>query len=309
MRASSERSYGSPAISSVEVPVEGGALAAFRLGAGGAAEDQVPPVLAVHGITSSSHTWLPVARALENPAELVAPDLRGRGRSNALSGPYGVGAHVRDMLAVLDRLHVERTVLVGHSLGAYIAALLAAEHPARVSAVVLVDGGLPVPGSQDADPQEFLDAFLGPTLARLAMTFADPEGYRDWWRAHPAIAGSDVSDGDLIAYADHDLDGEPPRLRSAVREDAVRADAADLPRVGDAAYRLTSPSKLLCAPRGLLDDQHAMQPLALAQAWANDAPTQRQAIQVPDVNHYTIVLGARGARAVADAVTAAVGTP
>jgi pimeloyl-ACP methyl ester carboxylesterase len=248
-----------------------------------------------------------VARALSGRAALVAPDLRGRGRSNDLPGPYGIDTHVGDMLAVLDHLGLERAALVGHSLGAYIVALLAAEHPDRVSAVVLVDGGLPVPGSEDAEPQEFLDAFLGPTLARLAMTFSAPDDYRDWWRAHPAIADSDVTDGDLNAYVHHDLDGEPPHLRSAVREDAVRADAADLPRAGHAAYQLTVPSKLLCAPRGLLDDPNPMQPLALAQAWASRSPIKRQATEVPDVNHYTIVLGARGAATVADAIAAAAG--
>ncbi len=170
----------------VDVPVAGGVLATCRLGAAA----QAPAVLAIHGITSSSRTWLPVTRALRGRAAVAAVDLRGRGASRTLPPPFGIAAHVRDMLAVLDHLGLERPVVVGHSLGAYIAAALAEAHPDRVAGLVLVDGGLTIPEARGADPGPFMEAFLGPTLARLQMTFADPAAYREWWSAHPAMAGS-----------------------------------------------------------------------------------------------------------------------
>ena len=89
----------------LDVPVEGGSLAAFRLGAPGGG---VEPVLAIHGITSSNASWVAVGRALGDRAALVAVDLRGRGESNVLPGPYGLEAHARDMLAVLDALGIDR---------------------------------------------------------------------------------------------------------------------------------------------------------------------------------------------------------
>src|SRR5437588_605258 len=92
------------------------------------------------------------------------------------------------------------------------------------------------------------------------------------------------------------------RWCSSVIEDAVRGDAADLFEMGKAAHRLSVPAKLLCAARGLLDDPNPMQPLSLVQSWAAQAPELREAIPVPDVNHYTITLGRSGARAVAEAV-------
>lgn len=289
-----------PEIQRLEVAVSGGTLAAFRIAS---PTDDAPVVLAAHGITSSSRTWLGVARALARYATIVAPDLRGRGASKELPGPYGIESHVADLLECLDQLAVEQpVVVVGHSLGAYITTRLAADHPERLRRAVLVDGGLSVPGSDGVDPQEFLDVFLGPALARLKMTFQSHEAYRDWWRAHPALDGSDVADGDLIAYADHDLIGTKPHLRSSVAEQAVRADAADLLEMGSAAHQLTVPSTLLCAPRGLANEPNPMQPLPLVRAWAAEAPEQRLAIQVPDCNHYTIVLGQSGAAAVADAV-------
>jgi pimeloyl-ACP methyl ester carboxylesterase len=293
----------------LDVPVAGGTLAAFWMN-GGAGTGS--PVLSIHGITSSSRTWVAVARALESTAaeggrevSLLAVDLRGRGASHRLPPPYGLGTHAEDMLAVLEHCGIERALVLGHSLGAYIAARLAAEHPDRVRAVVLVDGGLRIPGTEAVEPQAFLDAFLGPALARLRMRFESPEQYRDWWRSHPAIRAGDVDAADLAAYAAHDLTGEQPELRPAVSEDAVRADAADLFGAEEDGRRLTMPATLLCAPRGLLDDPHPMQPLPQGREWAGGAPGLRSVSQVADVNHYTIVLGQRGAHAVAAAVRAA----
>ena len=290
-------------ITRIDVDVAGGVLAAFRIGSA----IDAPPVIAVHGITANSRAWLATAAALDGRASLVALDLRGRGRSNALPPPYGAAAYAADIVALLDHLRLERAVVVGHSLGAYITARLAADHPDRVAAAVLVDGGLTIPGTEGVDPQEFIGAFLGPALARLTMRFTSREEYRDWWRAHPALAGGVVDASDLNAYADHDLVGEPPELRSSVSEQAVRADAAELFEIGAAAHRLRVPATLLCAPRGLLDDPTPMQPLALVQAWAAEAPDERAAVQLDDVNHYTITLAPAGGSAVADAILAHVG--
>jgi pimeloyl-ACP methyl ester carboxylesterase len=280
----------------LDVPVAGGSLAVYRLGR------TDPVVLAVHGITSNSHAWVAVARALEGRASLAAADLRGRGRSAELPGPYGVAAYVRDLLAALDRLGLEKTVAIGHSLGAYIVARLAADHPERVRAAVLVDGGLTIPGARDVDPQTFIDGFLGPVLARLRERFPNPQSYHDWWRAHPALKGGAVADHDLIPYADHDLTGVQPDLRSSVVEQAVRADADEVLEIGEPAHRMAVPATLLCAPRGLLDEPNPMQPLELAREWAAEAPDRRRAVQVPDTNHYTLIMSQRGARAVAETV-------
>ncbi|HEY5429353.1 MAG TPA: alpha/beta fold hydrolase [Solirubrobacteraceae bacterium] len=286
----------------LDVDVYGGRLATYRLGANRA---DAPLVLAIHGITSTSRTWLATARALADRAALIAVDLRGRGRSSELPPPFGLDAHVRDVIAVLDRLGVDRAVVTGHSLGAYIAARLATSHPDRVAQLVLVDGGLTIPAGEDRDTDQFIEAFLGPTFTRLSMTFPDVAAYQEWWAQHPAVIAADVDRADLNEYAAHDLTGDPPELRSSINPRVVRDDGLDL--VGDHdAPRLAVPAVLLCAPRGMIDDPNPMQPLALAQAWADAAPSTRRAVQVPDVNHYTIAWGARGARAVADEIARAV---
>ena len=290
-------------IGRADVAVDGGALATYRLGA---APADAPAVLAIHGITSTSRTWLATARFLDDRATLIAVDLRGRGASSALPPPVGLDAHARDMLAVLDAAGLHRAVVVGHSLGAYIAARLAVRHPDRVASLVLVDGGLTIPESVGAEPARFVQEFLGPTFERLEMTFESLADYQAWWAAHPAVANADVSRADLDAYAAHDLAGEPPRMRSSITPDVVRDDGLDLFGEPDAA-RLTVPAVFLCAPRGMVDDPHPMQPLADVEAWAAGDPQRRRAVPVPDTNHYSIAWSAHGARAVADAIARAVG--
>ncbi len=283
-----------------EVPVAGGTLAAFRFG-----EPAEHSIVAVHGITANSRAWLEVARALAPEVSVIAVDLRGRGASHRLPGPYGFATHVQDLLAVLDHLGLERTVLVGHSLGAYIGARLAAEHPERIASLVLVDGGLSAPLPPDVDRQAIAAAVLGPALERLTLTFASLEAYIDWWRGHPAFAGGQVDDDVLRPYAAHDLIGEAPELRSGVVREAVRADAEGGLEAGAGANQLTVPAVLLRAPRGLMNEDRPFQPAELVTPWAEGAPEQRRVVDVPDVNHYTLVMGARGARAVADAARAA----
>jgi pimeloyl-ACP methyl ester carboxylesterase len=287
----------------LDVAVEGGRLATYRLGA--AADTGVPQVLAIHGITSTSRTWLATARALGDRATLIAVDLRGRGRSTGLPARVGLDAHVRDMLAVLDAVGLGHAVVVGHSLGAYIAARLAVRHPERVSRLVLVDGGLTIPESVGAQPAQFVQDFLGPTFDRLEMTFPDVAAYQAWWARHPAVVSADVDRADLDAYAAYDLAGEPPHMRSGITPQVVRDDGRDLFGEPD-AERLTVPAVFLCAPRGMVDDPHPMQPLADVRAWAAADPGRREAVLVPDTNHYTIAWGARGAAAVADQIVRAV---
>jgi lipase len=261
-----------------------------------------PTVLALHGITSTGRAWDAVARELGDSARVLAPDQRGRGDASGKGGPYGIARHAQDAVDLLDAEGVDRAVVAGHSMGAYVAARLAADHPGRVHALLLVDGGLPLPVPEGADPDALLDATLGPAVERLSATFPDLEAHRAFWRRHPAFGGPEVSDEDLAGWADHDLGGEPPQLRSRVREEAVRADGRDLIADGEtrsAIERVAAPGLLLRAQRGLLDDDNAFIPREQAAAFSHPTIELRE---VPDTNHYTIVMGRPGAAATAAAI-------
>jgi pimeloyl-ACP methyl ester carboxylesterase len=100
-----------------------------------------PPILLIHGITSSSRTWKRVMPRLAETHTVIAPDLLGHGRSAKPQGDYSLGAYasgIRDLLAALD---VPRATVVGHSLGGGIAMQFSYQFPERVGRMVLVDSG------------------------------------------------------------------------------------------------------------------------------------------------------------------------
>lgn len=285
-------------LTDLAVPVAGGSL-------GGAIYNSPPSapaattVLAIHGITANSRSWAAVARELPD-VRMIAPDLRGRGRSGGLPGPFGLEQQADDLAAVLDAAGVDRVVVAGHSMGAFVAIRLAQRHPDRVAALVLVDGGPPLPTV--ADPA----AALGPALQRLSVEFPDRAAYRSFWMAHPAL-GPYWND-DLAGYVDYDLIGDEPHLRSSVNADAVLTNAAELD--GSAGYRealhaLDVPIDFVRAPRGLFDEVPPLYPdERIADFVADD---RVRLIDVPDVNHYTVLLGA-GAPAVAAVIDRATAT-
>jgi pimeloyl-ACP methyl ester carboxylesterase len=234
-------------------------------------------------------TWRTVARELDGGVCLLAPDLRGRGRSVALPGPYGIAAHVADLVALLDHVAAPPAVLVGHSMGAYVVERLAADHPERAAGLVLLDSGMPFPLPDD--PSDLLDAAVANTVMRLAMTFPSAEQYVLGWRAHPAFAHA-WSD-DIEAYARYDLVEDGRVARCAVSPAAVRTDSSEMildELTREALERVRAPVQLLRAERGLFDDDPLI-PAEALHAFAAAHPSVRVE-EVAGVNHYTLVMGA-----------------
>src|SRR3712207_2689502 len=108
-----------------DVPTTGGSLRVARW------RDAGPAVRAVHGITATHMSWPFVARELSKEAQFIAPDLRGRGGSRELPGPYGMKVHADDCVAILDHLGIDKAVVVGHSMGGFVGAILAMHYPER----------------------------------------------------------------------------------------------------------------------------------------------------------------------------------
>lgn len=98
-----------------------------------------PPLLLLHGVTRCWQTFLPILPALTYRWQVHALDFRGHGRSSPCPGGYLVADYVADAAAMIDAIPDEPVVVLGHSLGAMVAAAVAAQRPERVRAVVLED--------------------------------------------------------------------------------------------------------------------------------------------------------------------------
>jgi 3-oxoadipate enol-lactonase len=105
-----------------------------------------PPVVLVHEGIADSRMWDPQWRTFPEAHRTIRYDLRGFGRSRIEPGVF---SHARDLVALLDELSLERTALVGGSVGARVALEVAVEQPERVEKLVLMGAGLP---GQDWSP-------------------------------------------------------------------------------------------------------------------------------------------------------------
>lgn len=110
-----------------------------------------PGLLLLHGFQSNAHTWDSFSAAMAATHHVVALDQRGHGDSAwAPAGDYAAAAFVRDIVGVIDRLNLAPVLLVGHSMGGRHAAMVAADYPAKVRKIVIVDTPAELPPSLQA---------------------------------------------------------------------------------------------------------------------------------------------------------------
>lgn len=113
-----------------------------------------PPLVLLHGLGVSGAVWQGIGRLLVRVARLVAPDLRGHGESDKPSAGYLPRDYAGDIAALLAHEPSRPLAVLGHSLGAVVAALLAAERPELVSRLILLD-----PPFDPARPRDRLELF------------------------------------------------------------------------------------------------------------------------------------------------------
>ncbi|HXQ94666.1 MAG TPA: alpha/beta fold hydrolase [Thermoplasmata archaeon] len=147
------------------------------------------PVVLLHGIVGDHTIWNVVARELAHEHLVLAPDLRGHGRSpfpdgSTMEFPELVG----DLLALLDREGVDRAHLVGLSAGGFLALAFALAHPARVRSVTLVSSA----GHCDRHTRSIGDRWITTYREEGAEAFAlrllKDLYYPDWIENHMDVA-------------------------------------------------------------------------------------------------------------------------
>jgi pimeloyl-ACP methyl ester carboxylesterase len=277
----------------LEFAVDGATLGALRwTGLVGA-----PTVVAVHGITSNAWAWDPLAHHLAGAADLVAVDLRGRGRSHQAAPPYGIAQHAADIASIVEQLGGP-LVLVGHAMGAFVVELVAERRPELVRDLVLVDGGAPMAVPPDGDIDAAVERMLGPDIERIRTIWPDRVSYHAMWAGHPAFSDGISSDLERNLLADLiEVDGG---FRTAVDVAAVGADGHDLlanPEVRTLLDRRRQPTTIIRPEFGMLGAPPPMITDAVAARYS-----QHRWIDAPGLNHHTVISSATGASLVAQSL-------
>jgi pimeloyl-ACP methyl ester carboxylesterase len=254
------------------------------------------PVVALHGLTASYVNFVGIAERMAGRRALCALDLRGRGDSDKPPGPYGFTQHARDVAAAMHAMALGPSVVVGHSMGAFVAAALAAQSPECVAGLVLIDGGyLPaIPAGNGAQPA--LDAALALRIGQLSQTYPSREAYRQFWRGQPHFPPEDWGPW-VEAFLDYEVGGDAPNLQPKASEAAVRADLMEGFKSAEIVARLQAisvPVLMLRAEKGFTPQMPPLFPDSVMEQMRQYVPHMEEHL-IPGTTHYTIVMGERGA--------------
>ena len=158
--------------------VKAGDLETFYLDEGGG-----DPVILLHGNWGSSTWWEPVLARLPAGRRVLAPDLRGRGRTRGPDSDYSITSLAKDVVAFADALGIQDFDLVGHSLGSCVAMEIALTHPPRVRSLVVVSPGWidGMPGVY-AIPERQRQLKDDPAFLAMALRAIVPGRDDDLWR-------------------------------------------------------------------------------------------------------------------------------
>jgi pimeloyl-ACP methyl ester carboxylesterase len=186
-----------------------------------------PAVLLLHGFGDTGDMWGPLAIDLARDHTVVIPDLRGMGLSSHPEGGYDKKTQAADMRAVLAKLGIEKSVVVGHDIGTMVAYAYAARYPDKTVKLIVMDA--PVPGIPPWDtivrnPLLWHFDFGGPDMERLVA--GRERIYLDRFWNEFAGTPSKIDEGTRNHYAA--IYARPGAMHSAFLQfRAIRTDAVD----------------------------------------------------------------------------------
>lgn len=242
------------------------------------------PLICLPDTLCTGRSFAALGEALTPAWRVLALDPRGHGESDKPLHGYGYQVQVADLLNVLDSFGFARAILVGHGYGATIALLVAALHPSRVKALILIDGGTPVPNDvRQADEQllEELDVVHPSVDAFLALVQSKPAFHP--WDAH------------LESYFRSCIESTSQgavRMRGAhwAVEQETRTLLAGPPDYPALHAAVACPTLIVKAAGGVKNSESQFVPVADYQAMLRTM-SGAHGVLLDTVNHYTVMLG------------------
>ena len=248
------------------------------------------PILCIHGITANCRCWDTLSEVLAPEFQVIAMDLRGRGQSDKPSQGYSLEYHLKDINCLLDDLGLDRAVIMGHSLGAFIGLAFAAEYPDRTDQLILVDG------AGDLSPEQFEEVFTGikPALDRLGQVIPSADEYLEKMKAAPYIQPwSPV----IETYYRYELEEVEGGVRTNIDPAHIQEEAANVRQFKYAPFypKIKVRVLILRATNGLLSQKDLLLPDDVIDKMMTEIPDV-QRFDAEGMNHYGIVFQPHQAR-------------
>ena len=186
-----------------------------------------PAVVLLHGFGDTGDMWAPLAANLARDHTVVVPDLRGMGLSSHPASGYDKKTQAADIRAVLTKLGIDHSAVVGHDIGTMVAYAYAARYPSKTDSLVVMDA--PVPGIPPWDqivrsPLLWHFDFGGPDMERLVA--GRERIYLDRFWNEFAGDPTKIDEATRQHYAE--LYARPGAMHSAFAQfHAIRQDAED----------------------------------------------------------------------------------
>ena len=161
------------------------------------------PVVLVHGYAQNSHMWRPLMVELGRTHRVIAPDLRGFGDTTKAETGYDKKTMAQDVHALARSLGIEKAGIAGHDIGLMVAYAYAAQYPAEVDRIALLDAF--IPGVGDTTNLFLLKDlwhfhFYGPTPLAL-VEGRERIYFEHFWNDFAANPAKSLSEADRRFYA------------------------------------------------------------------------------------------------------------
>jgi pimeloyl-ACP methyl ester carboxylesterase len=240
-------------------------------------------ILCVHGITANSRFWDCLASALSPHHRVIAMDLRGRGLSDKPPTGYSIENHCKDILALMNDQGLKRPVLMGHSLGAFISLVFAAQNPKEIDRLILVDGG----GKLSEDQMAKVFAGIKPSLDRLGQVFSSLDAYLAQMKQAPYLKPWNSY---METYFRYEVENVEGGVRSRVHPEHINEEARNLGKVDSREFykQVKAPTLILRATKGMLAEDDLLLPEDVVERMVREIPNAKR-VDIEGANHYSIL--------------------
>jgi len=240
-------------------------------------------ILCIHGITANCRSWDCLASALSPRHRVIAMDLRGRGLSDKPPTGYSVEHHCKDILTMMNDQGLQRPVLMGHSLGAFIVLVFAARYPQKVDQLILLDGG----GKLSKVQKDKVFAGIKPSLDRLGRTFPSLRVYLSRMRHAPYLQPWNSY---METYFRYEIIKVRGGIRSRVHPKHIEEEAKNLENVDSRKFynKVKAPTLILRATKGMLAKDDLLLPEDVIDRMVREMPNAKK-VDIKGANHYSIL--------------------